>query len=449
MWVRNLATRRRSGAGLVLAALSMGATSASGAAPAGLAGRAGQEAAEEIAALCGRRDVVCVDDTPGPGQEVSSIQLAVDGAGPGFTVLVFDGEYDGFRIRHGGAPGSPLRIAAVGRSAIVVGDEPVEGEDSIYIQNASYVTLEGLVIERRGRWGYGIGAHDALPTDPMRGLVIRNNVVSGAGSTNIYLSQVADSVIEGNVAHGSLDSHGIYLANAGSDNTVLRGNNCYDNAVNGIHFNGDQAETGDGLQSGLLVEGNIIHHNRANGLNMDGVQHSVVRNNLVFANGRHGLRAYAIDAADGPRQLAIINNTFVGNANWAVKLTEDGGRHTVFNNILLSAEGSLVADHPLLTSDHNIVVDGFSIDGERTVMGLARWQAAGFDRHSRVASASELFRAPGRDDFRLAPRSPAIDFGVFILAGQLAPEVDLAGQERPQASVYDAGAFEADRGSDS
>ncbi len=276
----------------------------------------------------------------------------------------------------------------------------------------------------------------------MRGLLIRNNTVRGSGSTNIYMSQVADSIIEGNIASGSLESHGIYLANGGSDNTVLRGNNCYGNAINGIHFNGDQAETGDGLQWLLTVEGNVVHANGANGLNMDGVQYSSISNNLVFDNRGHGLRAYAIDGADGPRLLTVVNNTFEGNGGWSIKLTQDGGHHIVFNNILLSRSGSLAVENTKLTADRNLAADSFSMDGERSVVRLRQWQAAGLGPSTRLVSPDQVFVAPGNADYRLRPGSPALDAGVFILNGQLAPRIDLTGRERPAGDAHDVGALE-------
>jgi len=361
--------------------------------------------------------------------EYHDIQHAVDAAGPGHVVWVSAGEYAGFRVRRGGTEERPLQIAAAA-GVIISGTEPY-GQESIYLEDVSWVVLEGFTVERDGLPGIGIGAHDARPERPMRGLVIRNNIVRDSGSTNIYLSQAADSVIEGNVASGSRASHGIYLANAGSDDTVLRGNNCYGNAKNGIHFNGDLASTGDGLQRGLTIEGNVLHDNRANGLNLDGVQASVVRNNLVFGNGRHALRAYAIDGAAGPEGLTIVNNTFAGNGGWAVKLSQDGGGHTLFNNILLSAAGSLVVGNPEFASDHNLAPGPFSIDAERTVLSLKNWQRLGFDRASLSGSAETLFVGAMGGDYRLAVGSPAAVAGVISFNAVAAPGSDLTGAPRP------------------
>jgi parallel beta-helix repeat protein len=343
-------------------------------------------------------------------------------------------------VQRGGTADRPLHIAAA-PGARIVGTEPLS-QESIYLEDVSWLILEGFTVERAGMPGFGIGAHDALPERPMRGLVVRNNVVRDSGSTNIYLSQVADSVIEGNIASGSHSSHGIYLANAGSDNTVLRGNNCYDNAKNGIHFNGDLAATGDGLQRDLVIEGNVLHDNRANGLNLDGVQASTVRNNLVFGNGRHALRAYAIDGAAGPRDLIVVNNTFVDNGGWALKLSEDGGGHTVFNNILLSAAGSIVVGSEAFASDHNLVAGAFSVDTERTLLSIADWQRRGFDNASLVLSDREVFVARAARNFRPAAGSPALGRGVTSFRQVAAPLTDLAGRARAAAAPA-LGALEA------
>jgi parallel beta-helix repeat protein len=172
----------------------------------------------------------------------------------------------------------------------------------------------------------------------MHGVVMRGNTVTNSGSTNIYVSEVSDSLVEGNSTSGS-GEHGIYLANGGSDNTVLRGNHCFNNAVNGIHLNGDASigPGGDGLHKGITIEKNIIHGNAANGLDLDGIQDSVIQDNLIYGNGNHAARAFQIDASAGPQNLAFVNNTFVqGNGNAVLKLTQDLGGHSFFNNILVN-----------------------------------------------------------------------------------------------------------------
>lgn len=444
--------RRRAIAGLLffLSAGPAGALSTQQA-PAPLLART-PATAEDPVLRCREKAVLCVDDEAGPTREYKTIQKAVNRAAAGDTVLVFDGVYSGFRITGSGKKNRPINIRAAGEHVIVNRPEPWGSGDMIYIENASYVVLEGFKIDAREGYGYGIGAHDARTYDPMRGLLIRHNEVFGAHSTNIYLSQVADSLIEGNRVHGSEESHGIYLANSGSKRTVIRANDVFDNGVNGLHFNGDASVGGDGIHSDLVIEDNVIHGNKANGIDMDGVQYSTILNNMIYDNGRHAIRAFQIDAAQGPRGLKIINNTCIVGVEygWGIKLTQDLGDHTIFNNILAispPAEGSIYADSGLLFSDANLVDGRFSLGGgDEVTLGLKQWHADGNDAHTLIAAADRIFIDPARGDYRLRSDSPAIDRGLASFGSGEAPPRDIHHTARPQGRGYDIGAVEYKQG---
>lgn len=224
---------------------------------------------------------------------------------------------------------------------------------------------------------------------------------------------------------GGTRDHGIYLANAGSDGTILRGNVIVMNGSTaesaGIHFNGDASIGGDGLISDLLVEGNTISGLVHNAFNMDGVERSRIVNNLVYATMRHALRAYAIDASAGPQGLHIVSNTFVVAGSGAgVRLTEDRGGHVIFDNIL--------------------VVDaaGESISLEAPGMAMVGPNAT--DLGGPVVANLALFRGAAAFDFELAVGSAAIGAGVASFAGVAAPTTDLLGRTR---TVFDLGAYRA------
>jgi len=395
---------------------------------------------------CSEPAVLCVDDTPGPDQEFATIQEAADVVAPGEVVLVFDGSYAGFELSTSGTQPDRVTVRALGTGAVIDADGP--NGYGVWLRNVSYVTIEGLRIV--GVSDRGVAHREASPTDPSLGLIIRGNTVQDAGREGMYLSEVADSLIEGNTISGSGTSgadrtHGIYLANAGSDGTILRGNHIWGSGTAGIHFNGDLSIGGDGIISGLVVEENVIHDNGQNGLNMDGVQDSLVRNNLIYGNVSNGLRAYAIDGAEGPQGLVIVNNTFhvPAGAGWCVRITEDLGGSVVFNNILMNDgdNGSIALDNTAgFASAANAVVDTFTPDRDDTYLTLAGWQGLGYGAGSFVTTPAALFVNAASGDYTLVPGAPAVNAGLTTFSSQPAPTTDLAGTARD--ATPDMGAYE-------
>ncbi|HMR74411.1 MAG TPA: right-handed parallel beta-helix repeat-containing protein, partial [Polyangiaceae bacterium] len=296
----------------------------------------------------------------------------------------------------------------------------------------------------------------ASPTTPMKGLAIRNNRCVLPEVEGFYLSEVSQSVVEGNDisgtgAKGNSRSHGIYLANAGSDDTVLRWNvihDCKSFESAGIHFNGDASvgENSDGIISGALVDGNIIYANNHNGLNMDGVQNSTVQNNVIYGNAANGLRAYAIDGSAGPEGLVVVNNLIhsLASGRWAIKLSQDLGGHRIFNNILLSdnsASGAIaIGNSPGTASANNAVTNRFSLDGDSSTVGLSVWQNSGFGSGSFTTTASALFPTPGK--YEPTAGAPTIGKGLLSLLSAKAPANAIDGTKRPQGAAIDIGPYE-------
>ena len=388
--------------------------------------------------------------------QYATIQAAASAARAGNVVLVHEGNYAGFTITTSGSAASPIVFRANGSNVVI--DRGGDSEsDGIRLQNVNYVQIEGFVIRNATssspRVHRCIAARGATATSPMRGNVIRGNTCTDADAEGFYVSQFGQGLLENNVIanagrNGQARGHGIYLANGGSDGTTIRGNRIsgITNAESeGIHCNGDLSIGGDGLISDLTIEANTISSSGGNNaINFDGVQNALIRDNLVMASGHHALRAYAIDGAAGPRNLRVINNTFVTNNGWAVKLSEDGGGHVVFNNILLGSAGSLAIGSPTtLAANNNVVAGTFSVDEEASTLTLAAWRTrTAQDAASVSGTAAQLFVNAAAGNFALSSSSPARDKGLSIFAGLAVPSTDLTGAPRQQASAPDIGAIE-------
>ncbi len=395
--------------------------------------------------VCTPSNVKCVDDSPGVYQEYSTIQSASNAAVPGDTILVLAGNYAGFQVTASGTSISPITFKANDSNVIINSDGPTG--DGIRLQNVNYITLEGFDIRNPSQ--RCIAARGATSTSPMISNIIRKNKCSNSGIEGFYLSQLKQALVESNnitnAGNGivGFSLHGIYLANAGSDDTILRDNIISGTGSEGMHFNGDILQGGDGIITGLLIERNRISGTADNGFSMDGVRDSMIRNNLVYNAGRSAARAYQIDAAQGPYNLSFVNNILLsGSAGWPIKITASAGKHKFFNNILLSPNGALIVDNIDFVSNYNAVSDGFSSNGEVSVVNLASWKAQGYDLNSFIAFASGLFVNPVSNDYNHLAASPAINAGISTLNGVLAPIIDLEGNVRPQSLGYDIGAYE-------
>jgi hypothetical protein len=212
-------------------------------------------------------------------------------------------------------------------------------------------------------------------------------------------------------------------------------------------MNGDLSQGGNGLITGARIEGNVIHGNGEKGglaINCDGVQDSLIRNNLLYGNHASGISLYRIDAAEGAKNNVVVNNTIrmAPDGRWAVNIKNRSTGNTVTNNVLLH-DGSRGAINIVpdslsgFVSDHNAVTNRFSTDDGESFLTLAQWRdATQEDGSSFVSDPATLFA--GANDYHLSAASPAVDAGSSLGA----PNVDIEGNGRPSGSAYDIGAYE-------
>ncbi|MDH4180074.1 MAG: S-layer homology domain-containing protein, partial [Armatimonadota bacterium] len=115
------------------------------------------------------------------------------------------------------------------------------------------------------------------------------------------------------------------------------------------------------------------------------------------------------------------------------------------NNILHNAHSwhgviTIWDTSALSVSDYNVVMDRFGYPDDATVIGLAAWQALGYDEHSIIATPAQLFVDTATPDYHLKTGSPA------IAAGTVLAEVtdDRDGTPRPAGGPYDLGCYQTE-----
>ncbi|MEM7117510.1 MAG: right-handed parallel beta-helix repeat-containing protein [Chloroflexota bacterium] len=389
-----------------------------------------------------------------------TIQYAVEQVAPGDTIIVRAGIYAGARIEQSGTAVSWLTLQADG-NVILKSPGPNNRHDSILeletwegSGSVNYWIIDGFEVTGAPGWGIDMrGSEESFSHH----LIIRNNRVHNNGwpttSSGIFTAYVDDIIIENNESYNN-GEHGIYLSNSG-DRPLVRGNQLYENANCGLHINGDIAFGDDGTISDGIVERNIIFENGTggcSGINMDSVTHTIVRNNLLYENHAGGIAIFRISGAVCSNNNRILNNTIVQaeNGRWAINIIDflgDGSQcanNEIINNILYnrhSFRGSISLQQPNIpgfVSDHNVVMDRFTVDSGNSVLTLAEWQALGHDANSLIATPADLFANVAAHDYQLSENSPAIDQGLSL------PDVvnDLLGNGRPVGNDYDIGAYE-------
>jgi parallel beta-helix repeat protein len=369
-----------------------------------------------------------------------TLQHAANSVIAGDLVIVRPGAYTGFELGTDGTEANPIEFRAEAGVTVNV-PNPVRGQHGINLEGASWIVIQGFTVTGMPRAGIRAVLNHHV--------TIRGNTLDANGFWGVLTGFSDDVLIEDNTASNSEVEHGIYVSNSG-DRPTIRRNHVFGNHANGIHMNGDVSLGGDGIISGALVEGNIIHDNGTaggSGINCDGVQSSRFQNNVLYNNHAGGITLYRIDAGGSAINNVIAHNTVLqaSDGRWAINITNASTGNAVFNNILFNAHsfrGSITvsADSvPGLTSDYNVVMDRFSTDDGDTRLTLAQWRAAtGQDLHSLIAVPADLFVNAAANDYHLKSTSPARDAGLTL--AEVTSDRD--GVPRPSGPGVDIGAYE-------
>jgi parallel beta-helix repeat protein len=178
------------------------------------------------------------------------------------------------------------------------------------------------------------------------------------------------------------DMGGIYLLGVSPD-TVVRGNVIHD--VDAFHYGGWGIYTDEG-SSGILIENNLVYRTKNGGFHQHYGRENVVRNN-IFALARTvqvaRTRMEKHTSFTFERNIVYYRQGQLLGGNWK------DDRFALDRNLYYQADGKPVT-----------FPDGLS---------FAKWQARGFDKHSKVADPR--FKDPEKGDFTLAADSPALGLG--------------------------------------
>jgi parallel beta-helix repeat protein len=380
--------------------------------------------------------------TGSEAQPWETLQRAANAVQPGDTVFVRSGNYAGGHFTTSGTPSMRIVLAAfAGETPVINANNPVTS-DGINLEGASHMTVRGFTVTGTDRAGIRAVLCD--------GVEIRNNITDQNTKWGILTGFCDDLIIEDNQASNSAEEHGIYVSNSG-DRPQIRGNLIFGNNANGIHMNGDISLGGDGIISQAVVEANLIYDNGdagGSGINCDGVQDSLISNNLIYDTHASGISLYQIDGGGPSSNNRILNNTVLvaSDGRWAMNIQNAATGTVLRNNIFYSAHsfrGAIdicPACFTGLDSNFNAVEDRFTSDGGDSTLTLAQWRAAYSQDVLSVASTPDaLFTNPANVDYTLlVPTSPALNAGTALNDVPF----DLIGTSRPQDSAYDIGAYE-------
>lgn len=397
-------------------------------------------------------------------QPCREIRQALVNVNAGDTILVGNGQYKGFTVNQkSGTASQPITLKATGNNVVITptSDRPnLENRDNIFITFSDYFIVDGMKTFNAPRSG--------LRVDTSHHVTVRNSTFGNNGRWGIFTNHCNNILLEENTTYGSQIEHGIYFSNSG-DNPTIRYNLIYDNNANGIHMNGDLSAggatgvPGDGVISGARVEGNVIYNNGSAGgagINMDGVQHSAIVNNMVYENHATGIVAYQIDGGQGPKNLLIAFNTIdmANDGRYALQLSETTGTITVRNNILATRSSSrgglaygLLSDVPNVSSRNNIFAGNpvVAFNDWSIKKTLSQWQSENPNNEvgSFVSNQTSLFVSPNVNltsrDYHLKGNSPAINQGITVAGVSL----DIDKQPRGAQGSPDIGADEISSGS--
>jgi parallel beta-helix repeat protein len=344
--------------------------------------------------------LVAARTSPGGEYRLDSgekLQAAVDRLKPGDTLIVPAGVRRE-SVTISGLNGTAMEpIVIRGETGAVVRATERDGI-LFWGKPSSHVIVENLRVEGGRRAGIIVSGSSNI--------TIRKCVVADNGKWGVQTSSSDSVTIEDCELCGSREQHGVYFSTTA--HPVVRRCRIHDNAACGIHNNGDLSEGGDGVITGAILEDNRIYGNGRLGgaaINMDGVESSVARNNLIRDNLAGGITLFHVDGRETGSSNRIERNTIsfrAGQGRFALQIVGGGRANVVRNNILSCGRGPALDVDRLSTV--GLVSDGNALfSAGKTLVGigdqslsLKQWQGEfRQDAHSVLLPDGAVTTVPG------------------------------------------------------
>lgn len=255
-----------------------------------------------------------------PGFDWNQYRLQVQ---PGDAYVLRGGTYENTKINFSnfrGDPDNPVIVTSYPGEKVIFDTD----YDGFSIRGSTDIVIDGFTVTNtrnlRSYNGVYIYSDQVLSNyQNVERITIRNIEASNKGRGIKAMYDMHDVLIENVVTYNNA-SHGVYLGATENPNSNItyRDNISYANGRHGIQHNGPIGN--------LVIEDNIIHSNKYGGISLLlGVHDSVVRDNLVFSNSRQGLVLFQYDEQYYDDREPMVNNLIENNLFWVGYYSSSGG----------------------------------------------------------------------------------------------------------------------------
>lgn len=209
-----------------------------------------------------------------------------------------------------GQAGKPIVLLAMPGEKVTI----KAASECVSIKQSSHLVLDGFVLEGTPK-GLGLTIYNSS------NLTLRNLETRSAGLGLRAMQDLHHVLVETCVFHDSANSHGAYFGARDLPNSDIVVRDClfYNNDKNGFQHNG--------RVSGLVLERCQFYSNGLAGISLlEGASQSLIRDNLIFNNGKQGMVIGVYDDKPGSGIQAYdqVDNRIENNLVWVGAKGPDG-----------------------------------------------------------------------------------------------------------------------------